>query len=154
MKKNNTGFTFIEVLITVAILGVLLIVVVPQFSKIKERQVLKNGAEEVVSSLDKARSQTLASLNSDVYGVRFESARVIIFKGTTYSSGAAGNEIIDIVSPATITNVTLGGVSSTSGAMYFNRLTGSPSATGTITVATPNLSKIITISATGTGSIN
>jgi formate-dependent phosphoribosylglycinamide formyltransferase (GAR transformylase) len=41
-------------------------------------------------------------------------------------------------------------VSSTSGDVYFNRLSGSPSTTGTVTIYSPSFSKVITISATGT----
>lgn len=143
-----------EVLVIIAVIGILISVALPQFSKIKENQVLKNGVSDILSSIDKARSQTLASLNSSPYGVHFQSDRVIIFTGTTFSAGASGNETISIVTPASITNVAIGGVSGTTGTMYFNRLSGSPSPStvNTITISTSNFSKIITISATGVAS--
>ncbi len=148
------GITVIELLVVVAILGIVVLVVLPQFSRIKENQVLKSAVGDVISILDKARSQTLASLNSSEYGVRFESGRVIIFKGQTFTSGAAGNETISIISPASISNVTLGGASGVSGEMYFNRLSGSPSKNGTVTISVSSISKIITISATGVASMD
>lgn len=146
------GITAIELLVVVAVLGIIFSIVVPQFSKTRENQVLKTGVQDVLSAINKARSQTLASLDSLTYGVRFESDKVIIFTGTAYSFGAASNETIMITSPASITNVTLNSVSAIPGEMYFNRLSGSPSRTGTITISSSNITKIITIYGTGVAS--
>ena len=148
------GITIIELLVVLAVLGIIISVVLPQFSKIRENQVLKSGVQDILSSLNKARSQTLASLNSLNYGVHFEADKIVIFKGTGFTPDTVGDEIIDIITPANISNVTLNLVSDISGEMYFNRLSGSPSKTGTVTISTTNYSKIITISATGTASVN
>ena len=148
------GFSIIELLVLIAVTGMIVLIVLPQFAKTRENQVLKDGVQDILSSLDKARTETLSSLNSSEYGVHFQSDKVIIFKGKVFSAGAGGNETINITTPASITNVTFGGVSGTSGDVYFNRLSGAPSTTGTITTATPSYSKIITISATGVGSVN
>ncbi len=155
MKKLfNKGFTAIEILIALAVIVIIVSVALPQLSHSRENQAMKNAVQESLSSIDKARGETLSSLNSSEYGVHFQSDKVIIFKGTAYSTGASTNETIDIVTPASISNVTFGGVSSTSGDVYFNRLSGAPSTTGTVTISTTNFSKIITISATGIASVN
>ena len=153
MMKNfyQKGITIIELLIVIVVIGIMALIVLPQFSYIKENQVLKNGVSDILSSIDKARGQTLSSLNSSEYGVHFESDKVIIFKGTVFSAIAPDNENIDLTSPATISAITLGGGGSD---IYFNRLSGSPSVTGTVTLSTTNYSKIITISSTGVGSSN
>jgi len=140
------GFSLIEVLIVIAVLAVIATVVLPQFSKVRENQVLKSGVEDILSSLDKARANTLSSLHSSSYGVHFEAGQIVIFKGTSYSSGDSNNETVSIVSPASITSGNFD--------VYFNRLTGAPSNTGAITITTPNYSKTITISATGVASSN
>src|SRR3989337_2984635 len=118
MMKNfyQKGITIIELLIVIVVIGIMALIVLPQFSYIKENQVLK-------------------------YGVHFESDKVIIFKGTVFSAIAPDNENIDLTSPATISAITLGGGGSD---IYFNRLSGSPSVTGTVTLSTTNYSKIIT----------
>jgi len=148
------GITLLEVIIVIAIVGILIAVVSPQFSKMKNSQIIKNASSDIVSSLNKAQSQTRASLNSSPYGVHFQSDKIIIFKGINFSANDANNQNINIVSPAIISNIALtGGVTD----IYFNRLTGLPSGTGTITVSISSdasLTKIITISATGLGSIN
>lgn len=160
MKKileNNfyrRGITVIEMLLVISILGILVLITVPRFSDIRGNQVLKNAVEDVTSVIHNAKNQSLASLNSSEYGVYFQADKIITFKGKIYSPEAVDNKTTDIISPATISNVTLAGVSSNVGELYFERLSGIPSKTGTITISTPSTSKIITISATGAISIN
>ena len=151
---HKKGGLLLEPLITITILGIVVLIVFSKFSQIRENQVLKTAVADVLSSIDKARLQTLSSLNSSQYGVHFQSDKVIIFKGTVFSSGASDNENILIITPATITNVTLNGVSGVSGEFYFNRLSGLPNVTGTVAVATTSFSKTVTISATGIASTN
>ncbi len=151
---SGRGITVIELLVVLAVLGIIIAVVIPQFSKTRENQVLKSGVQDVLSSINKARSQTLSSLNSSSYGVHFQSDEVIIFKGTSFSDNDPNNENISITSPASISNVILNLISAIPGEIYFNRLSGSPSKTGTVTISTTNYSKIITISATGAASVD
>ncbi|MEK7128044.1 MAG: prepilin-type N-terminal cleavage/methylation domain-containing protein [Patescibacteria group bacterium] len=153
-KIFKKGITIIEILVVLAIIGVIISVVIPQFANVRENQVLKSGVQDILSSVNKARGETLSSLNSSEYGVHFQSDTVIIFKGKIFSAGAMDNETVSITAPASITNVTLGGASGASGDMYFSRLSGNPSATGTITISTGSFSKIITISAVGVASSN
>lgn len=145
------GITLIEVMVVVTVLGIIFAIVLPQFAKMREGQVVKTAVADTLSSLNKARTQTLSSLNSSEYGVHFQSDKVIIFKGEVFSSGAGDNETIDIVSPANISTITL-----TGGAVdvYFNKLNGIPSVTGSIIISSANFSKTITISATGIASVN
>ena len=150
----NKGVGLIEALIVFAMVGLLVAIVLPQFSKVRENQVLKTAVEDTLSALNRSRGKTLASVDLSEYGVHFQSDKVIIFKGKVFSAGAADNEEINIAAPASITNVTLGGVSGISGDMYFTRLSGSPSLSGTLTLSTGSDSKIITISATGAASVN
>ena len=146
------GITLWEILLAIAIVGILAVLVLPGFSKIRKIQILKSTTEDIVSVIGQARSQTLASLNSSAYGVHFETNRVILFTGTSFSSGATSNQITNLISPATISSISL----SNSGAdLYFNRLSGLPSATGTIMLTLPSVtSKTITISASGSVSAN
>lgn len=148
------GITAIEILIVLAVLGILFSVITPQFSKIRENQVLKSAVQDVASSLHKARSQTLSSIDSSSYGVHLQADKVIIFKGDTFIEEDSNNEEIAIIAPASISDVTLSGVSGNSGDIYFERLSGAPSESGTLTLTTGSFSKTITISATGAVSIN
>lgn len=148
------GISIIEILVIFASIGILVAIVVPQFSKIREGQVLKTAVVDILSTINKARSKTLASVDSSSYGVHFQSDKVIIFKGVVFSAVDPNNEIINITSPASISNVTLGGVSGDSGDFYFNRIYGAPNTTGTITISTVSSSRIITIYKSGNASVN
>jgi Tfp pilus assembly protein FimT len=152
--KNQRGVSALELITVISIITILIFMVFSKFSSVREGQVIKSAVEGVLSSIDRARGETLSSLNSSEYGVHFQSDKVIIFKGKVFSSGASDNESIDLTTPASITNITFGGVSGTSGDVYFNRLSGMPSTTGTISINTASYSKIITISATGSASVN
>ncbi len=145
------GFTLIEMLVVIAVIGIIALVVMPSFSTMRQRAVLKSATSDVLSALDKARSQTLASVNSSEYGVHFQSDKVVIFKGTVYSAVDANNENILIASPATISTITLSGGGSD---VYFNRLTGAPNKTGTVVVSVSSVTKTVTINATGAASMN
>jgi prepilin-type N-terminal cleavage/methylation domain-containing protein len=148
------GITALEMLFVVSILGILFAIVLPQFSKMKENQVMKNATGEIISALHNAQSQSLASVDSVEYGVHFQSDKVIIFKGKIFSTEAEDNKIINIILPASISNIILDDVSYSTGEIYFERLSGVPDKVGIVTVSTSSMSKIITISATGAVSIN
>jgi len=145
------GITVVEIVVVLAIIILLVAIVLPQFSKTRENQVLKNAVADIMSALNKASSQTLSSVNSSEYGVHFQSDKVIIFTGTSFSEGVGDNEMINIIAPATISDISL-----TGGAydIYFNRLSGTPSKIGTVTITSGSSSSVITIGATGIVSVN
>ena len=145
------GFGILEILVVLAILTLIILVVLPSFAKIRERKVLDTAVADVVSALDKAKSYSLSSVDSSEYGVHFESSQIVIFKGTVYSSMDVNNENILVFSPAYISDIGLTGGASD---IYFDRLSGVPSKTGTITVTSSSVSKTITISVTGAISVN
>lgn len=133
----------------IAIIGLLIAIALPNFFAMRKNQVLKNTVDNIVSFIKTAKSQTLASINSSEYGVHFETSKVVIFKGKTYSANAADNVSLDIISPASITSITLGGAPVGSGEIYFKKVSGEPNFAGTITVSTSDISKTISISSLG-----
>lgn len=148
------GFSFIEMIIVLSVLGIIFAITLPQFSEIKNSQVLKSASGDIISSFKKAETETRASKDSSSYGVHFQSDKIIIFKGATFSANDANNQDVDIIRPATISNISLSGGATD---IYFNRLTGTPSATGTVTISISgdqSMIKTITFSATGNASIN
>ncbi len=153
MKKNNfnKGINLIEVLIVVAIIGILLVVVIPKFSSFRTLQSLQNSTADVFSAINKARTNTISSLDSKEYGVHFANNQVIIFEGTTYSALAGSNIITTISSPASISTISLTGGATD---VYFSRIYGAPNVNGTIVLSADSYTKTITISPTGHISVN
>jgi len=58
-NRKNTGFTLIEAMITIAVLGILLSIAVPSFSKMIERNRLSSGTNEFIGALRLARSEAV-----------------------------------------------------------------------------------------------
>ena len=141
----NKGITVIEIVVVLAILVIIIGVTLPSFQNMRENQIFKT-----TSTINKARGESMSSVNSQEYGVHFESDQVVIFSGTVYSDVAPDNVITEITSPASISDIDITGGGSD---LYFDRLTGAPDHTAEITVSTTNLSDVIVISGTGIVSI-
>ncbi len=151
MEHYKKGFALIELLVVLAIIVILIAVVLPSLERMKQYQVLKSAVADISSTLDKAKSQTLSSINSSEYGVHFESDKVVLFAGTVYSASDSTNEVTAISSPISISSISLTGGATD---IYFDKLSGAPNKTGTVTVSSASQSKTITISATGAISSN
>ena len=69
--KKSSGFSLIELLITLGILIITLTIALPGFREFFDRERLINATEEVYGMLQKARMESMAR-SDDMY-VRFES---------------------------------------------------------------------------------
>lgn len=119
---KNKGITIIEILIIIAIIGIISSIVLLNLSKFRQEQSLKNTTSDVVSLLNKARQNTLSSLNSTNYSVHFETDRAVLFSGLIYSPSNSTNEPIIFSSGVIIPSngINIGGGSE----VTFERLTG------------------------------
>ena len=152
MRTNciyKRGFTLLEILVVIGILGIITTVSVVGFSNMYKVSVLRVGGSEVYDALLSARSRTLASENDIVYGVLVSSTTVTRFEGSTYTAGAATNR-----SYAFEGGVSATGTLITSGTpVVFTRLTGTPSAQGTIYVHNLEGTSTTTVVVHGSGLI-
>jgi prepilin-type N-terminal cleavage/methylation domain-containing protein len=153
---TNKGITILELLVVLAIIGILAGIIMPSLSTFRKTQALRNTTEEVISLLNKARNDTLASLNSTNYSVRFEESRAVYFAGTSFTEGLSTNKVVTFSSLVTLPsgNISLNGGVTT---VTFSRLTGDTTAYGTITLQQTSDStaqKVITINKTGLVSAN
>ncbi len=149
-KKNNRGFTAIEILLVVVIMTILSTIVISTFISFRKNQSLQRDTELIVETLNQARNQTISSKNLVEYGVHFASTSITIFTGATYSAGASGNQVYNLNPADTIITLGLNGGGSS---VVFKRLTGETSQNGTVVVSSSGLSQTKTVTIYGTGVI-
>lgn len=153
---KNKGFSLVELLIIIAIMFLITLVFMPSLIDFQRKQSLKNTTENVISLLNKAKSDSLSSLNLNNYGVHFEDNYMVYFSGNIFSESGSDNKTINFESG---TSIPSGGINLNGGAdeVIFPRLTGDITGYGIIIIqltAKPDIQKIITISKTGAISSN
>lgn len=119
-KKSNS-FTLIESLIIFGIFIILIAVTVPLFRFFAKESDLNNSTEEIINILRLAQNKTLASEGASQYGVHFETAKYVLFKGIIYNPLAPDNEVHSLPQRIEIYEIDLAGGGSE---VIFNRITG------------------------------
>lgn len=141
------GFTLVEMLVAVAILVIITTLSIEPFKNFRKNQALDKSATQVVSLLQKARSQTLAQRNSSAYGVRFLADQAIMYQNTYATSTLNTAVIIDPYVEISSVNLTGGALQ-----ILFVKFTGEVNATGTVTLRLKDevtRTKTVTIHSTG-----
>jgi type II secretory pathway pseudopilin PulG len=148
-KSATKGITILEIIVIISILMILTTASVSNLSTYRSKQVLNGESAQVLSILNKARSQTLASKSQLSYGVRIEADRVTFYPGPTFASVPASHEEYILHHTLGITDIALNGGGSD---VLFDRLTGEAPAYGTFRISfTEDATQyhIISISQTG-----
>ena len=157
MKPNNhkaSGLTAIEVIITIALLGILLTLGQGAYSVWQKKVYIHNAAEELKSVLVQTQQKAAASADGKSWGVHFEANRYVIFSGDIYDPLNPANSVknltgLNIVNPAT--SLSDGAVGNSPDAV-FAEFTGQTVNSGMITLqvtADPTVSRSISISNIG-----
>ncbi len=140
--SDQNGFSLIELMVVIAIFAILATFAL--FFSLDFFHTYATNSEEVtlVSSLSKARSQSLANVNRLPHGVHITPGGYTIFEGAIFSSGQGSNQFISnnsAVKPTGTTDV------------VFGQLTGVPACTPTCTInlSGPGSPKTVTINSEG-----
>lgn len=150
--RSSQGFTIAETLICLIILLLLLTFGFMTFGRARKNKTLDTVADGVNFTLDQARTAALTGRDNNSFGIYFTSSSFILFDGTSYNALSKNNKITNLPSGWSLSTST----GLTNNSLYFQRLTGVPSATNTITVYRtdePTLSRQITIGSDGAISV-
>ncbi len=139
-SKYKNGFTLIELLVVVAIFGLLITVTITSLIEYRDIQVAKSSVTEVVSIIKETRQKTVAAETITQFGVYIASSSLTVFEGNVYDISNLTNKTFSI--PGMSLSAQFSDGSST---LIFTRLTGEPSATGTIDIGYPRLNSTTTI---------
>lgn len=148
------GFTLIEILMAVAIIGLAVTIVTLSFGGLNASQALDKSVLNVISVLDEARAKTLSAVDDSQYGVRIEESQVILFRGASYSASDPGNEVTELHALVAIRNISLSGGGAS---VVFQRLTGATAQPGTFEVylrQAADTFKTVTVNSTGVAEAN
>ncbi len=143
------GFTLIEVLLALSVVAIIAAISVTSLSNFNKDKALTIEVEKVLSLVTKARSLTLAAKDDSGYGVHFEDRKAVLFKGASYSSSAATNQIQLLNDEVKISAIALTGGATD---VVFQKLSGATAQNGTITltsVRNSSQTKVITVTGTG-----
>lgn len=80
-KKNNSGFTILEISIVIALLGVLLTMGVISYGSVQGGMALKNGTAEMVNLLRIAQNKAITSQDGIKHGIYFDIDKYILYGG-------------------------------------------------------------------------
>lgn len=128
--KKNRGISIIEVLVVIAIMGILTSISVSVFRSLANNESLDKETEIILSYINRTRSNAINSLNLEEQGVVFASSSVKIYYGNNPLANSTSTTYT-LSSHNIISNVDL---SNNLTNFYFYKLSGEPSATGTITI--------------------
>lgn len=146
---RHTGFTLIELVVVVALVAILSLIAVQGFLNYANEQRFRADVVEIRSQLKAARTDTLASAENRAYGVAFGTATTTVFAGAQYVPGAASNQTTNFPGLSIAPDLTDGVTE-----LVFARLTGVPSATGTLLITNLRSGATTTIIISGTGIID
>lgn len=133
--QYKKGYTLIEVLVVVVILGILLALAVTSFPSLFDRRSLEGLEQQTISLLEEARARTLSSHEASAgsgegsaYGVYFDTTNneLELFSGTSYETANAVKVVA--FGENFLFSIDFGDQVS------FERLTGRARQTGTITI--------------------
>jgi len=130
LSTRCRGFTLLELLIVIAVLGVLLAIIVPSLASFRQKSILNTETQELVTVINRARLLSVSSKNDDQFGVHFDSSHVVLFQGSAYIIGDPANETHTFDSSLTLSSTVTGGGSN----VVFEKVTGATSQNATTTL--------------------
>ena len=139
------GFTLIEMMIVVAILAIIGFVAVGFVSDSVPRNQLQAETDALVGMARRAQSRTIAGQEGDVWGVRVETTRAILFLGDDFAARDAAFDEVRLFP---------NGVRATgTGEVAFRIRTGTPLASATFILANVDASRSRTVAVNVQGQI-
>lgn len=148
--RFRLGFTFIELLIVLGIMGIVALVALPFFSDTISRNDLQTASWQLANDLRRARSAAMASQSNSAWSVHVQSDRHVLFVGTTYNASDPNNLITLLPSTIAISSIALNGGGSD---VRFSKIKGQTSDFGTITLLDNNSGQSIIVSVNAAGHI-
>lgn len=145
---DQKGLTLLEIIVVIAILGIMMAVTAPSLQSLADNIALKDAVQLVKTKTKIAKDYSLGAKNDKKYGIRFETSKITLFL-VNADDTTADVESYDLPSGVEIYGITL---ADSGQSIVFSRLTGASSTNGSFgvkTTANPSISKQVFINAQG-----
>jgi len=125
------GFTLVEFLVTLAVLSLITVASLPILYSFRVGNLTKDTADMAVMQLRIAQTRTVTGNANDVYGVRFEASKFVLFKSAVYNVADTENYAVDLPGELEFYDISLNGGG---GNVVFSRPKGNTAYYGSIKV--------------------
>ena len=145
--SSQRGFTLIEIVIAIAIVIMLGSISLTSFRASRNVRDLSTSAQNVLETIRRAQSKTLAGENDSSWGVHIQSDRIILFEGINFSA-STNTQNYPLPPSIHITNISLNGGND----IIFKRITGETDNIGTFilnVISSPEHSFSVTVDPSG-----
>lgn len=144
--RLNKGFTLLEVLLSVAILGIIAGISLPIMASFNGRNDLDVTTQSIAMQLRRASTYSRGANSDSQWGVHAQSDSVTLFRGTTYASrDTSYDETTPIPNSFTISGIN---------DVIFSKVDGSPTSSGSITLTNTNSNETRTITVNAKGMVS
>lgn len=141
MKKYREGFTLVELLVILALIGLTGLVSVPFYTRFFTQNAVSNTYDQLLSQLRRSQTYAIAGKQNGPWGVHNGGTQLVLFQGSSYAGRNTGfDEKFSVNS-----NITVSGFTD----IIFAQVTGLPNSSATITIQGINITRTITITAQG-----
>ena len=127
MKQK--GFSLLEIIIVMAVIGLLSAIVIPSFNGTKTSKVLKVTSTNIDAILEQVKGNALAGKDGLNQGIYFTSTGYTPFEGTSYASSNSKGATQTIDGALSITTT------APSSNVIFSRISGNANAVSTTTIS-------------------
>jgi len=140
--KNRLGFSLLEALLSLSVIGILAGIGIPVFLSFQTRNDLNIASHVFVNSLRRAQVLSQGVDGDTTWGARIQPGSVTVFKGASYVTRDVNFDEFFDISP----QLAMGGIQE----VVFSKFSGLPLSVGTTTLTTAdNDMRTITINEKG-----
>jgi len=147
LRSIKNGFSFIEILVVVAIVLVLALVAFTSLSALHERNLLRDAGSTLMFHLEESRARSVAGTGGEAHGIYFGNNYYVQFMGTYVPSDPSN--VVHQLDPALTLTID---ILNSEDEIIFSRITGRSSSAASLSVALqsdPTKERVVLVGAGG-----